>query len=83
MQVSSEDYEDAMYMRLRNEDKMNNRLGEIEKAHDELEKSVIELATLVQDGQMVVAELTKHLIALAKETESPRGDLRFVIPKEK
>tara|TARA_B100001179_G_scaffold227438_1_gene209967 strand:+ start:728 stop:964 length:237 start_codon:yes stop_codon:yes gene_type:complete len=49
--------------------KLTNRVADVEKAHDELEKSVIELATLVQDGQMVVAELTKHLIALAEKEE--------------
>ena len=48
---------------------LTNRVADVEKAHDELEKSVIELATLVQDGQMVVAELTKHLIALAEKEE--------------
>jgi uncharacterized coiled-coil protein SlyX len=70
MQVSSEDYEDAMYMRLHNEDKMNNRLGELEKAHQELEQHVLELANLVMDQQKVLAELTKHLIALSQEKET-------------
>ena len=53
---------------------LSNRMYDAEKAHDELEKSVLELAQLVHDGQVVVSELTKHLIRLAEEKEQANAD---------
>jgi hypothetical protein len=67
MSVPQEVFESAM-------DSAINRLLSLEKAHDELEKSVLELAQLVHDGQIVVSELTKHLIALAEEKEQANAD---------
>lgn len=67
MSVSHEVFESAM-------DASINRLLSLEKAHDELEKSVLELAQLVHDGQIVVSELTKHLIALAEKEENDNAN---------
>tara|TARA_R110000824_G_scaffold103713_4_gene246364 strand:- start:598 stop:789 length:192 start_codon:yes stop_codon:yes gene_type:complete len=62
MSVSHEVFESAM-------DASINRLLSLEKAHNELEEHVLELANLVMDQQKVLAELTKHLIALAEKEE--------------
>ena len=48
---------------------LSNRMYDAETAHDELEQHVVELANLVMDQQKVLAELTKHLIALAEKEE--------------
>tara|TARA_R110002020_G_scaffold445241_1_gene657110 strand:- start:517 stop:723 length:207 start_codon:yes stop_codon:yes gene_type:complete len=63
MSVSQEDYDDFVHY-------SSARSAELRTAHDELEKHVLELANLVMDQQKVLAELTKHLIALAQEKET-------------
>ena len=53
---------------------LSNRMYDAEKAHNELEQHVLELANLVMDQQKVLAELTKHLIALSQEKETDNAD---------
>ena len=53
---------------------LSNRMYDAEKAHNELEQHVLELANLVMDQQKVLAELTNHLIALSQEKETDNAD---------